>query len=176
MQVPHTNIISNSYEVCMSVISKFYIQNFTFYLQSLKSFKLYWWQFSEAYLGSWQTSMTDICRRKTINYFRKNAQSQNLGMVLKPPLIFKIQILQNGLRKWIDYYCTKNEVRVWSHLLKKSFMENFIFCAVLIILVLILFLIFNSTSSNLFSQLAFAFWCITLVLQTLSFPVFFHLF
>ena len=31
----------------------------------------------------------------------------------------------------LDFHCTKNwKLRIWSHLLKKSFIENFIFCAV----------------------------------------------
>ena len=27
-------------------------------------------------------------------------------------------------------HCTKNELQIWSHLLEKSLMKNFIFCAV----------------------------------------------
>ena len=34
---------------------------------------------------------------------------------------------------WTDQF--RSKLRIWSHLLKKSFMENFIFCAVRVLLI-----------------------------------------
>ena len=41
-------------------------------------------------------------------------------------------MFSNIYRKSLAFHCTTNgfgKQRIWSHLLKKSFMENFLFCA-----------------------------------------------
>ena len=40
--------------------------------------------------------------------------------------------LQIDMSRDIDYTAQKSFLRIWSHLLKKSLMENFIFCPVLL--------------------------------------------
>ena len=62
----------------------------------------------EVYLGPCQTSMVEL--------FLKNSTAQKMKFSIK------------------DFFSkcdqVRRKLRIWSHLLKKSLMENFIFCAV----------------------------------------------
>ena len=70
-------------------------------------------------------------------YFEKNLLSNNIGLRLGSK---RRHLCANYTAQKINfpikYFFSKceqirRELRIWSHLLKKSLMENFIFCAVL---------------------------------------------
>ena len=67
--------------------------------------------------------------QKHLNYFRKKVQSSICDMVLNT--IFTAQKMNFSIQ---DFFSKCNQIRkklrIWSHLLRKFLIENFIFCAV----------------------------------------------
>ena len=84
-----------------------------------------------------QTSLIKLFKensywQKHLNYFRKKVQSLICDMVLNTN--FTAQKMNFSIKDFFSK-CDqiRKKLRIWSHLLKKSLMENFIFCAKLVV-------------------------------------------